>query len=69
MIDFPTSFGAIPNPVSFGVGFISDLQLAIAAWLGVAAVAYAVLLAVALRRTAREQVEITPETVELRDAA
>ena len=68
MFDFPTSVDAIPNPASFSAPF-SDLQLALVAWLGVAAALYVVLLAFSFRRSEREPVGIAHETVELREAA
>ena len=68
MFNFPVDFAPVPYALSFSAGF-SDVQVAVAAWLGMAAVAYLVLLAVALRRSDRKQVEITHVATELRDAA
>ena len=68
MFDLPT-LGAIPNPASFSAAFAADTQFAVAAWLGVAVAIYTVLLAVSLRRSKRERVQIAHEAVQLREAA
>ena len=74
MFGFPTGFGSIPSvglipdPASFGATF-SGLESAIPVWLGVAAAVCVILLAFSVRRTDRERVQITRETIELREAA